>query len=75
MKKIKMTKNNGLEMAAAIAEFRFNKNSNELHFSVVQGSFGPSAAQATKVKDIMKKRGVGKTRFHIYRDGVTVKEV
>jgi len=61
-------------MAAAIVEFKYNKKEDELHYDVIQGSFGPSAAQATKVRDIMKGRGVGKTRFYIYDDG-DVKEV
>jgi len=61
-------------MAAAIVEFEYNKKEDELHYSVIQGSFGPSAAQATKARDMMKSRGVGKTRFYIYDDG-TVKEM
>jgi len=75
MKKMKMTKENGLVMAAAITEFEYDKENNELHYNVIQGSFGPSAAQATDIRNMMKSRGVGKTRFYIYKDGTTVKEI
>jgi len=61
-------------VAAAIVEFEYDRENNELQFDVIQGSFGPSAAQATEVKNMMKNRGIGKTRFYIYDDG-DVKEV
>ena len=67
-------KDKNREVAAATVEFEYRKDKDELHFDVIQGSFGPSAAQATKAREIMKNRGVGKTRFYIYDDG-DVKEV
>jgi len=67
-------KDKNREVAAAIVEFDYDRDKNELHYNVIQGSFGPSAAQATEVKNMMKNRGIGKTRFYIYDDG-DVKEI
>jgi len=58
-----------------IVEFEFLKESNEMHCRVIEGNYFPSAAQTTAAKKIMKTRGIGKTRFEIYDDGKSIKEI
>jgi len=58
-----------------IVEFKYLKEADEMHYRVIEGSYYPSAAQTTAAKKIMKTRGIGKTRFEIYDDGKSIKEI
>ena len=58
-----------------VIEFKYLRNADEMHFRVIEGDAHPSAAQTSAAREIMKSRGIGKTRFEIFNDGKTVKEL
>jgi len=58
-----------------IVEFKYLKEADEMHYRIIKGDYHPSAAQTTAAKKIMKTRGIGKTRFKLYDNGKSIKEI
>ena len=58
-----------------VIEFRYNKSEDIMHFRLIEGTAHPSAAQMTAARNLMRARGIGKTRFEIFNDDRTIKEL